>query len=88
MKHKKEIIMIYFIEKHLKSGKVVLVANDNLDIEREIIPNAVKYVSNLGYEMILKLSRGVSIVISPQDKIRSALERYYEELYRYSGLEV
>lgn len=80
--------MIYFIEKHLKSGKVVLVANDNLDIEREIIPNAVKYVSNLGYEMILKLSRGVSIVISPQDKIRSALERYYEELYRYSGLEV
>lgn len=88
MKHKKEIIMIYFIEKHLNSGKVVLVANDNLDIEREIIPNAVKYVSNLGYEMILKLSRGVSIVISPQDKIRSALERYYEELYRYSGLEV
>lgn len=88
MKHKKEIIMIYFIEKRLKSGKVVLVANDNLDIEREIIPNAVKYVSNLGYEMILKLSRGVSIVISPQDKIRSALERYYEELYRYSGLEV
>ncbi len=80
--------MIYFIEKHLNSGKVVLVANDNLDIEREIIPNAVKYVSNLGYEMILKLSRGVSIVISPQDKIRSALERYYEELYRYSGLEV
>lgn len=88
MKHKKEIIMIYFIEKRLKSGKVVLVANDNLDIEREIIPNAVKYVSNLGYEMILKLSRGVSIVISPQDKIRSALERYYEELYSYSGLEV
>lgn len=88
MKHKKEIIMIYFIEKRLKSGKVVLVANSDLDIEREIIPNAVKYVSNLGYEMILKLSRGVSIVISPQDKIRSALERYYEELYRYSGLEV
>lgn len=80
--------MIYFIEKRLKSGKVVLVANSDLDIEREIIPNAVKYVSNLGYEMILKLSRGVSIVISPQDKIRSALERYYEELYRYSGLEV
>lgn len=88
MKHKKEIIMIYFIEKRLKSGKRILVANNNLDIENEIIPNAIKYVNNLGQEMTLKLSLGVDIVISPHDKLKSALERYREELYRYSGLEI
>ena len=80
--------MIYFIEKRLKSGKRILVANNNLDIESEIIPNAIKYVNNLGQEMTLKLSLGVDIVISPHDKLKSALERYREELYRYSGLEI
>lgn len=88
MKHKKEIIMIYFIEKRLKSGKRILVANNNLDIENEIIPNAIKYVNNLGQEMTLKLSLGVDIVINPHDKLKNALERYREELYRYSGLEI
>ncbi len=90
MKHKKEIIMIYFIEKRLKSGKVVLVANSDLDIEREIIPNALKYVNDIGYDMgvLLKGLRGIDITIFPHEKLKDTLERYREELYRYSGIEV
>lgn len=82
--------MIYFIEKRLKSGKVVLVANSDLDIEREIIPNALKYVNDIGYDMgvLLKGLRGIDITIFPHEKLKDTLERYREELYRYSGIEV
>ena len=57
---------------------------------REIIPNALKYVNDIGYDMgvLLKGLRGIDITIFPHEKLKDTLERYREELYRYSGIEV
>ena len=87
---KKEEDMFYFTEKRLKNGKIVLLAREGYDVEREIIPNALKYINESAWnkEVLLIGLRGIDIPIYPQDKLSSALERYREELYRYSGLEL
>lgn len=82
--------MRYFTTGKIKNGQMVLVAKEGYDVEREIIPNALKYINESAWnkEVLLIGLRGIDIPIYPQDKLSSALERYREELYRYSGLEL